>query len=141
MKQGVFTILENRLIARDIYFMSLAGDTSAFKRPGQFANLEVKGFYLRRPISVYDWSDNRLEMIYKVVGDGTRAMSLMLPGEEMDILTGLGNGFSTEKSGDTPLLVGGGVGVPPLYALAKKLIAEGKKVKVILGFANAADVF
>ncbi|MBQ9992615.1 MAG: dihydroorotate dehydrogenase electron transfer subunit [Firmicutes bacterium] len=141
MKQGIFTITENRKIAKDIYIMSMEGDTSAFTRPGQFANLEVKGFYLRRPISVYDWEDGKLVMIYKVVGEGTQAMSEMEVGEQMDLLTGLGNGFDTAKSGDTPLLVGGGVGVPPLYALAKKLIAEGKTVKAILGFASAEDVF
>lgn len=141
MKQSLFTVVENRRIAKDIYFMALEGDISSFSRPGQFANLQLRGFYLRRPISVYDWSEGRLELIYKVVGEGTLAMSKLSCGESLDLLTGLGNGFDTAKSGAKPLLVGGGVGVPPLHALAKQLVAEGKQVKVIMGFGTAEEVF
>lgn len=121
--------------------MRLAGDTSDITAPGQFVNIKLDGLFLRRPISVCDSEDGTLTLIYKVVGKGTEQMSKMPVGERLDILTGLGNGYDTEKSGNAPLLVGGGVGVPPLYMLAKKLIGEGKQVKVILGFNTADEVF
>lgn len=141
MKQSVFTIKENRALTSNVYLMLLMGDTSDITAPGQFVNLKLDGFYLRRPISVCDSEDGILTLIYKVVGKGTELMSQMLPGDKIDILTGLGNGYDTAKSGHAPLLVGGGVGVPPLYKLAKKLISEGKKVTVILGFNTASEVF
>ena len=141
MKQAIFTVETNKKIAKDVYEMTLSGDTSDITATGQFVNIKLDGMFLRRPISVCDFSDNYLKLIYKVVGHGTEYMAALENGAELDILTGLGNGYDTEKSGDAPLLIGGGVGVPPMYALAKKLISEGKKVSVILGFNSAADVF
>ena len=141
MKQVIFEILENRPLTSSVYLMRLAGDTSDITAPGQFVNIKLDGLYLRRPISVCDSEQNLLTLIYKVVGKGTKKMSEMQVGEKLDILTGLGNGYNTEISGEAPLLVGGGVGVPPLYKLAKKLIGEGKRVSVILGFNTADEVF
>ncbi len=141
MKQGIFTLVSQQKIAKDVYRMELAGDTSAITATGQFVNLLLEGKYLRRPISVCDWSEGELTLIYKVVGGGTEQMSRMQPGEKLDLLTGLGNGYNTAKSGDHPLLIGGGVGVPPLYALCKKLIKEGKKPQVVLGFNTADEIF
>ena len=141
MKQIIYKIITNEPIAKDVFRMTLGGDTSALTAAGQFINIRVEGEYLRRPISVCDWSAEGLTVIYKVVGRGTERMSLMRAGEELDALVGLGNGFDTQKSGNTPLLIGGGVGVPPMYGLCKRLIAEGKQVRVILGFNTAQDVF
>lgn len=141
MKQSFFKVETNKKIAKDVYEMTLSGDTSDITATGQFVNIKLDGMFLRRPISVCDFSENYLKLIYKVVGHGTEYMAALEKGAELDILTGLGNGYDTEKSGDAPLLIGGGVGVPPMYALAKKLISEGKKVSVILGFNSAADVF
>jgi len=141
MKQSIFTILSNENIAPNVYRMVLSGDTSDITASGQFVNILLDGFFLRRPISVNDYDEKTLTIIYKVVGHGTEVMADMGAGKELDILTGLGNGYCTADSGDRPLLVGGGVGVPPLYNLAKKLIAEGKKVSVILGFNTAAEIF
>ncbi len=141
LKQVIYTVVSNELIARDVYKMVLAGDTSAITAPGQFINLQLDGFYLRRPISVCDYDADTVTLLYKVVGGGTEAMSGMKNGDKVDALTGLGNGFNTQKSGDKPLLIGGGVGVPPMFNLCKVLLAEGKKPTVILGFNSAADVF
>ena len=141
MKQSIFKIPSNEKIARDIFKMTLAGDTSAITAPGQFVNIKLDGFFLRRPISVCDCVGENLTLIYKTVGNGTEQMSHMKNGDELDLLTGLGNGYNTETSGDSPLLVGGGVGVPPMYMLCKKLVAEGKKVTVVLGFNSKDDVF
>lgn len=141
MKQGIFKITSNKKIARDIFKMTLAGDTSAITAPGQFVNIKLGGFFLRRPISVCDCVGDNLTLIYKTVGNGTERMSRMAAGESLDLLTGLGNGYNTRTSGDSPLLVGGGVGVPPMYMLCKKLVAEGKKVTVVLGFNSKDDVF
>ena len=141
MKQSIFNILSNENIAPNVYRMVLSGDTSHITASGQFVNILLDGFFLRRPISVNDYDENTLTIIYKVVGRGTEAMAEMSAGKELDILTGLGNGYDTADSGDRPLLVGGGVGVPPLYNLAKKLIAEGKKVSVILGFNTKDEIF
>ena len=121
--------------------MRLKGDTSDITAPGQFVNIKIDGLFLRRPISVCDCEGDILTLVYKVVGKGTEIMSRMPAGTELDILTGLGNGYDLSLSGDAPLLVGGGVGVPPLYMLAKKLIAEGKRVSVILGFNTADEIF
>ena len=140
MKQSLFTITENRPLTKDVYLMRLQGDTSDITAPGQFVNIKLQGLYLRRPISVNDAEGDILTIIYKVVGKGTEQMKEMKDGT-LDILTGLGNGYDTSLSGDNVLLVGGGVGVPPLYMLAKKLIAEGKKVSVILGFNTESEVF
>ena len=141
MKDTLFTITENVNIAKDIYRMTLAGDVSAIRNPGEFINIRIDGFYLRRPISVHDLGDGCVAIIYKVVGKGTEAMSRMTAGMTLWALTGLGNGYDLTLSGDRPLLIGGGVGVPPLYLLAKCLIAQGKQVSVVLGFNTASEVF
>lgn len=141
MKQSIFTVETNTKIAKDIYLMELLGDTSDITAPGQFVNIRLEGFYLRRPISVCDYREGSLTLIYKVVGKGTEYMSELNKGFRLDVLTGLGNGFDTSKSGAKPLLIGGGVGVPPMYNLAKKLISEGREVNVILGFNTAEEVF
>ncbi|MBR4206906.1 MAG: dihydroorotate dehydrogenase electron transfer subunit [Clostridia bacterium] len=141
MKQEKLTVLSNRPLTKGVYEMKLAGDTSAFSRPGQFLNIALEGFYLRRPISVCDLDGDTITILYKVVGHGTEAMSAYGPGKELDILCGLGNGYDTSKSGQNPLLIGGGVGIPPLYGLAKALVAEGKHVTAILGFNTAEEIF
>jgi len=141
MKQSIFKITSNEKIARDIFKMTLAGDTSAITAPGQFVNIKLDGLFLRRPISVCDCVGENLTLIYKTVGNGTERMSRMTAGENLDLLTGLGNGYNTKTSGGSPLLGGGGVGVPPMYMLCKKLVAEGKKVTVVLGFNSKDDVF
>lgn len=141
MKQALYKILSNEKIARDVYKMVLSGDTEAITAPGQFINIKLDGFFLRRPISICDYNENSITIIYKVVGGGTEAMSKMGEGETLDVLCGLGNGYDTSKSGENPVLVGGGVGTPPLYNLAKKLIAEGKKPAVVLGYNSKEDVF
>lgn len=141
MKQSIFKITSNEKIARDIFKMTLAGDTSAITAPGQFVNIKLDGFFLRRPISVCDCVGENLTLIYKAVGRGTEQMSRVAAGDELDLLTGLGNGYNTKKSGCSPLLVGGGVGVPPMYMLCRELISEGKKVTVVLGFNSKDDVF
>ncbi|MBQ3122854.1 MAG: dihydroorotate dehydrogenase electron transfer subunit [Firmicutes bacterium] len=140
MKQGLFEIIENIEIAPNVMRMKLEGDTSAIVRPGQFVNIKLDGFFLRRPISVNDCEENILTIIYKVIGKGTEVMAAMKDGK-LDILTGLGNGYDIEKAGDAPLLIGGGAGVPPMYMLAKKLIENGAAPSVILGFNKAAEVF
>ena len=137
MKQGIFRITSNKKIARDIFKMTLAGDTSAITAPGQFVNIKLDGFFLRRPISVCDCAGENLTLIYKTVGHGTEQMSRVKNGDELDLLTGLGNGYNTEASGGSPLLVG----VPPMYMLCRELISEGKNVTVVLGFNSKDDVF
>ena len=140
MKQGLFEIIENRPLTDTVMLMKLKGDTSDITRPGQFINILLNGLYLRRPISVCDCEGDVVTIIYKVVGKGTKQMQKMQSGT-LDVLSGLGNGYDTSLSGDTPLLLGGGVGVPPLYLLAKELIASGKKVSVILGFNTKSEIF
>ena len=141
MKQGIFTILEHVALTDSVMKMVLGGDTSAITAPGQFVNIKLSGLYLRRPISICDYDEKTLTILYKVVGKGTEQMRGMKVGEQLDVLTGLGNGYDLTKAGDTPLLLGGGVGVPPLYRLAKDLLAMGKEVTVVLGFNTAAEVF
>lgn len=141
MKQVKLTVGSNEPIAKNVYKMTLAGDLSAITTPGQFVNIQLEGLFLRRPISVCDCSGDTLTIIYKVVGKGTAQMAAMTGGEVLDVLTGLGNGYDLSKSGEEPLLLGGGVGVPPLYMLARKLREAGKKVTVILGFNAADEVF
>ncbi len=140
-KKAIYSVLSNEPLTRDVYRMVLEGDSQWITRPGQFVNIELDGFYLRRPISISDWSENTITIIYKVVGRGTQVMSQMGVGVKLDILTGLGNGFNPDVECQKPLLVGGGVGVPPLYRLAKDLIAKGRKVSVVLGFNKAEEVF
>lgn len=141
MEQVIFTVKSNENIASKVFKMCLEGDTTHITAPGQFVNIKLDGMYLRRPISVCDYDKNSLTLIYKVVGEGTELLSTYKEGKELDILTGLGNGYDTSVSGDKALLLGGGVGVPPLYNLCKKLIDENKKVTVILGFNSKCDVF
>lgn len=141
MKQTIFKITENSRLTSDVYKLKLSGDVSDITSSGQFVNIKLNGLFLRRPISVCDCENGVLTLIYKVVGKGTEQMSLMRAGEELDVLTGLGNGYNTAVSGEKPVLLGGGVGVPPLYMLAKKLIAEGKKISVILGFNTKSEIF
>ena len=140
MKNSVFTITKNTPLTSNVYIMTLKGDTEDI-RCGQFVNIKLEGLYLRRPISVCDCDGDTLTLIYKVVGRGTELMSRMTVGESLDLLTGLGNGYDTAPSGDRPLLLGGGVGVPPLYMLCKRLVAEGKHPTVILGFNTADEIF
>lgn len=141
MRQSVFTVIENTPLTGNVYKMLLKGDTQEITNCGQFVNIKLDGLFLRRPISVCDCEGDILTLIYKVVGHGTEQMSKMSGGETLDLLTGLGNGYDTSLSGQDPILLGGGVGVPPMYMLCKKLIAEGKKVSVILGFNKADEVF
>lgn len=140
MKQSLFEIIENVQLTESVYKMTLSGDVSDISAPGQFVNIKLDGLYLRRPISVCDVGENILTVIYKVVGKGTEQMSKMRSGK-LDVLTGLGNGYDLSVSGDKPVLLGGGVGVPPMYLLAKELIAQGKQVSVILGFNTKEEIF
>lgn len=141
MKQVLLTVKENISLTETVYKMVLSGDCSAITAPGQFVNIKIDGLYLRRPISVCDRQGDMLTIVYKVVGKGTKIMSEMPQGTVLDVLTGLGNGYDLDICGDNPLLLGGGVGVPPMYMLAKELIKSGKKVTVILGFNTQIEVF
>ena len=141
MKKGIYTVLSNRKIAKNTYEMLLSGDTGAFTRPGQFLNIKLDGFYLRRPISVCDYTNETVTIIYKTVGHGTQAMSVLTKGAKLDILVGLGNGFDITKCSGTPLLIGGGAGVPPMFNLARRFLESGVKPVVILGFNTADEVF
>lgn len=140
MKQGFFEIVDNTALTDSVYKMVLRGDTSAITAPGQFVNILLDGLYLRRPISVCDVQGELLTIIYKAVGKGTKRMAQMTSGK-LDLLTGLGNGYDLTLAGERPVLLGGGVGVPPMYLLARRLIGQGKQVQVILGFNTAAEVF
>lgn len=141
MYQGFYEIKSNKKLTDSIYEMVLIGDTSSITAPGQFINIKLDGFYLRRPISICDYDDTTITIIYKIVGEGTEIMSKMNAGEKLDVLCGLGNGFDTSKTLDKPVLIGGGVGVPPMYNLCKRLISEGKNVTVILGFNKKDEIF
>ena len=140
MTEAQLVIQSNREIGKNTYEMVLTGETGEI-RPGQFVDIRLPGYYLRRPISVCDFAPGRLTLIYKVVGHGTEYMAGLTPGAALDVLTGLGNGYDTAPSGERPLLIGGGACVPPLYALAKRLLAEGKRPRAILGFNTADEVF
>lgn len=141
MKQSIFEIKENINLTDSVMKMTLLGDTAEITSAGQFINIKLDGLFLRRPISVYDCDNESVTIIYKIVGHGTEQMSRMQASEKLDVLTGLGNGYDLSLSGNAPLLLGGGVGVPPLYLLAKKLIADGKKVSVVLGFNTKDEIF
>ena len=141
MKESVFEILENQPLTSSVYRMVLWGDTSEMTAPGQFVNLKLDGLFLRRPISLCSLDEDRMTLIYKVVGKGTAQMADMCAGQTLNVLTGLGNGYDLRMAGDAPLLLGGGVGIPPLYELAKRLRAEGKKVSCVLGFNTMDEVF
>ena len=141
MKQSIFTIKTNIALTDSVYEMTLTGDTSDITAPGQFVNILIEGLFLRRPISVCDCVGDTLTLVYKVVGKGTEKMAQMCEGQTLDILTGLGNGYDLSVSGNHALLLGGGVGVPPLYMLAKKLIENKTTVDVVLGFNTKSEVF
>ena len=141
MKKVILKVISNEKLTENVYKMVMSGDLTDIKKSGQFVNILIDGLYLRRPISVCDYSENSLTIIYKVVGKGTTKLSQANIGDEFDVLIGLGNGYDLSKSGDNPLLIGGGVGVPPMYNLAKKLISQGKNVTVILGFNTISEVF
>ena len=141
MKQNVFEIVSNKALTENVFQMVLKGDTTAITAPGQFVNIQLEGLYLRRPISVCDLDGDKLTIVYKAVGKGTEQMSRMCAGEKLDVLTGLGNGYDLSLSGDKPVLLGGGVGVPPMYLLAKELLKQGKIVSVILGFNTKSEIF
>lgn len=140
-KKDVYEILKNEMMTKDVYKMVLKGETKYIKAPGQFINLKIDGCYLRRPISVSDWDENTITIIYKIFGKGTEIMSKMNVGEKLDIITGLGNGFNTNLSGQRPILIAGGVGVPPMYRLCKELIQEEKSPIVVLGFNTKEEIF
>ena len=141
MKDSIFTLEKSELIAKNTYLWELVGDTSDITAPGQFVNIKLDGFYLRRPISVANVEGDRLTIIYKAVGEGTEKMAKMEAGAKLLVLTGLGNGYNLDLSGDAPMLIGGGAGVPPMYLLARRLVAMGKRVTVILGFGSRDEVF
>ena len=141
MNRGIYTVKENRALTDSVFLMKREGDTSSITAPGQFINISLDGFYLRRPISSCDYDDKEITIIYKTVGEGTLAMSRLAAGAELDVLCGLGNGFNVAKCGEKPVLIGGGVGIPPLYNLCKKLISLGKNVTVILGFNTESEIF
>ena len=141
MKQVIFEILSNEALTADVYRMVLGGDTSGITKAGQFVEIALPGKFLRRPISVNDWEPGKLTIIYKVVGHGTEQMSALPAGTRLDVLTGLGNGYDTTLCGDNPVLVGGGVGVPPLYGLCKRLLSQGRHPSVVLGFNKESEIF
>ena len=141
MKQGIYTIATNRPLTADVYEMRLSGDGTPITAPGQFINIKIDGLFLRRPISVCDWTADTVTIIYKVVGKGTAALSVMAPGQTLDALAGLGNGFDVSKCGQRTLVVGGGVGTPPMYGLAKALLAADKAPTSILGFNTKSEIF
>ena len=136
-----YQIIENAQIAPHVFLLDLAGDTSMVKAPGQFCQIRLPGFYLRRPISICDWDENGMTLIYKAVGQGTEALSQMESGAMLDILNGLGNGYDLSACGDKPLVIGGGVGAPPMYGLTKALLRAGKTPQVILGFNTYEEIF
>ena len=141
MKEQILTVAENRALTESVYRMRLTGEGLDAQKPGQFVNVRLDGLYLRRPVSVYDSETGWLEIVYRTVGKGTRQMAGLRPGTALNVLTGLGNGYGLEKAGEKPLLLGGGVGVPPLYLAAKRLREAGKQVTAVLGFNTAAEVF
>ncbi len=139
MNEVIYTVVENKAIAPGVYRLLLEGDTSAITAPGQFLELKLPGFFLRRPLSVCDWDKNSVTILYKVVGAGTDWLSQCIPGNEISALSGLGNGFDVAVCGDVTLVIGGGIGVPPMYGLAKRLLASGKTPVAILGFNTASE--
>ena len=141
MKQGIFTVLSNEQLNNSVYKMVLSGDTKDITACGQFVNIRLEGKFLRRPFSVCDYDNETFTIIYKVAGAGTEQMSKMLPCQKLDVLTGLGNGYDLSCCGEKPLIIGGGVGIPPLFCLAKKLILSGKQVTAVLGFNTADEMF
>ena len=141
MKKVLLTVIHNQALTDSVYEMKLQGDVSDITAPGQFVNILLDGLYLRRPISVCNCEGDVLTIVYKVVGKGTEQLCRMKEGKVLDVLTGLGNGYDLSAAGEKPLLLGGGVGVPPMFMLARKLIEEGKEVTVVLGFNKKDEVF
>lgn len=141
MTQGIYRVEYNRQLAPEVWEMGLSGDTGAITAPGQFINIRLDGFFLRRPISVCDWDEEGITIIYKVVGKGTGTLRDVEPGQDLDILCGLGNGFDVSKCGARTLVIGGGTGVPPMYGLAKRLLKAGKTPAAILGFNKKDEIF
>ena len=141
MEQRILTVEKNERLTADVFRLVLRGDVAAVTTPGQFVNLKIEGLFLRRPISVCDKGDGAITLVFKVVGEGTARMAEIAPGEQIDVLCGLGNGYSADRSGDRPLLIGGGVGVPPLFWLCRTLVGEGKRPSVIMGFNTADEIF
>ena len=141
MKNVIYEIESNEYLTSNVLKMKLLGDTTAITAPGQFINIKIDSLFLRRPISIYDWDENSVTIIYKVVGKGTELMAKMKKGDSLDCLVGLGNGFDMSLAGDKPVVIGGGVGVPPMFGVAKRLIAQGKEVTAILGFNKADEIF
>lgn len=141
MKQVIFKIESNYSLTKDVFRCVLTGDTSCITAAGQFVEIALPGKFLRRPISVSDWGPDSLTLIYKVVGHGTEQMSTLPAGATLDVLTGLGNGYNTSVCRDKPVLVGGGVGVPPLYGLCKALLQQGREPQVVLGFNRESEIF
>lgn len=142
MKQSLFTLEHTRQLTADTYELVLSGDTSAITAPGQFVNIELPGKFLRRPISICNWSsEGALMLLVKVVGDGTKQLVRCVPGTELDVLSGLGNGFDLTLAGQHPILLGGGIGIAPLYGLAQRMLQAGKTPTVGLGFRSQADAF
>jgi dihydroorotate dehydrogenase electron transfer subunit len=140
----IFKVLEQRALTDNVHFLRMQGDTRTITKPGQFVQIQLPGFYLRRPISVCDWQsaeNGTLDLIYKVVGQGTEAMTTLTAGTELDLLVGLGNGFDISGDDKKPLIIGGGVGIPPLYGLCKALVAANKNPSVVLGFNTQSEVF
>ena len=141
MKKSLFTVEHTRQLTADTYEMILSGDTSAITAPGQFVNLDLPGHFLRRPISICNWTDEALMLLVKVVGAGTKDLVRSVPGTELDVLSGLGNGFDISKAGEHPVLAGGGIGIAPLYGLAQRMLGSGMKPTIALGFRTAKDVY
>ena len=141
MKKSLFTVEHTRQLTADTYEMILSGDTSAITAPGQFVNLDLPGHFLRRPISISNWTDEALMLLVKVVGEGTKDLVRSVPGTELDVLSGLGNGFDISKAGEHPVLAGGGIGIAPLYGLAQRMLEAGMQLTIALGFRTAKDVY
>lgn len=141
MEQRILTVEKNEKLTADVFRLVLRGDVAAVTVPGQFVNVRIDGLFLRRPVSVCDKNGDSITLVFKVVGEGTAKMAEIVPGAEIDVLTGLGNGYSADRSGDRPLLIGGGVGIPPLFWLCRALVGEGKRPSVILGFNTADEIF
>ncbi len=141
MEQKLYCITSHTALVPNVYKLTLEGNMATEIRPGQFVNIKIEGLYLRRPISICDADGDRITLIYKVVGSGTTRLSRMAPGEWLDILVPLGNGFSLDEAGERPLLIGGGVGIPPMFLLCRRLSETGRHPQVILGFNSADDAF
>lgn len=141
MKQSLFTMEHARQLTGDTYELILSGDTSAITAPGQFVNIQLPGKFLRRPISICSWSENALMLLVKVVGEGTRELVRCVPGTQLDVLSGLGNGFDLSLAGEHPVLAGGGIGIAPLYGLARRMLEAGLRPTIALGFRTGKDAF